>query len=267
MKNNHQISQKIFTYSSNSSDPSSYNPFHQPWSAEELFSLTKSSDIDMTDQMKSEYKEYLMTDLYTEADSHHLYHELIKREGYSSEFLAFIDTWYVDEQNHAAGFLKILHLLYSIDEDNMKKDLKKRSGDFSKLTPFLDDEFKLCVLMAYDEYFTTLAYEQDVFYRDFGLPVFLEWHKKLIKDEARHCMNAIHLIHCKHKHRIAETKGIIDAILQLEHSNDPYRATFLLDHPAYTLGHPDSLVNLSVDYNRLSDLCASQILKSITKQN
>lgn len=207
-----------------------YTPLQRDWSAVKLFENIKPGDVRLSDTDKKNYREFLLCDLRAESDASNLYEELMKNYKFSKEFNDFLEIWYRDEINHASGFRKVIHLLFGDDENELDREMRNRKADFSKLQSFFQDEFKLCVLFAYDEHASTLTYQKDVFYRTFGPPEFVQWIINVTRDEARHFGNAIKLIHHKFKDRLSETREVLNEILAFENSGESYKATFLFDH-------------------------------------
>lgn len=237
---------------------SNYEPRRHKWDALELFKNITPQTILLSEKDKMGLKDFLWSDLCAEYDSVNLYKEfLASKYRYSQEFLSFIDVWHKDESNHANGFCKIYHLLYGDEEKDIWARLEDRQPDFSGLESFFQDEFKLCVLFAYDEYASSQTYQKDKFYDTFGAPVFNEWIRNLVKDEAMHFGNLIRLIHHKHHNRTMETKDILVDIVKME-SNFEYKATFLLDHDG-----PHFLLSL----DELTTACVDKVLQKITRNN
>ncbi|OGT36654.1 MAG: hypothetical protein A3F11_11570 [Gammaproteobacteria bacterium RIFCSPHIGHO2_12_FULL_37_14] len=181
--------------------------------------------------MKNELKEFFWYDLCAEYDAIHLYRELhASRSHYSEDFLNFLEMWYADEQNHAAGFYELYKLLYDVNDEFIKQELQARTADFSEMREFLEDEFKLCVLFAYDEFASVMTYKKDLFYHEFGLLEFVTWIRNVLSDEALHFGNLVRLIRFKYLHRLHETREILLKIAEIEQQRKPYQATFLFDH-------------------------------------
>ena len=193
--------------------------------------------------------------LQEESDSSNLYYELIDHYFVSTDLRKFLDVWYAEELNHAAGYCKMLHILFGENEDYLMKNVQSKKADFTGMGEFFNDEFKLCLLFAYEEYSTSLYYRKNTFYKLFGPIEFVEWIQRVSRDEARHGVNAIKLIHHKHKHRIHEAPKVLEQILELEGrlGLDP-KFTFLFDHTEdlFSIRHKDMKKN-----------CMDQVLKSV----
>lgn len=232
-----------------------YLPLQKIWSVDDLFGHIKPSDILLNDALKRQYREFFFCDLKAESDAENLYSELTNHYKFSDNFYKFLEIWYVDEKRHAEGFRKIIHLLYGDNEQELKLNMLERRADFSELREFFEDEFKMCVLFAYDEHASNMTYRKDTFYKEFGPPEFVEWIVKIAGDEARHFGNVIKLIHHQFKHRISETKAVLEKILAFENSSPVYKATFLFDHD----GEHFLLSN-----DELNNRCAEKVFKTIT---
>lgn len=232
----------------------SYKPMRRDWSAVELLANIKSEHIIAKPSFISQYKEFLLCDLKAESDAKNLYNELTMNHQYSQEFHDFLEIWYKDELNHAAGFRKILHILYGEDEQKLADKMQERVADFSCLKEFFLDEFKLCVLFAYDEYASTMTYKKDKFYAEFGPKEFVRWIKTVTSDEARHFVNAVKLIHHSHQHRLSETREVLDKILAYENGVHVYQSTFLFDHDTE---------HFQLDSEELNGECADWVYKKI----
>lgn len=228
------------------------------WNALKLFENIRPEAIQLTGPQKQEFQDFLWKDLCAEFDSLNLYRAIqARRETYSSDFLEFIEMWFRDETNHAQGFARIYELIYGQSTDASVRKLEARPADFSQLEEFLVDEFKLCLLLAYDELATTHTYRKDLaFYRDFGPPQFEEWIRRLIADEARHFSGAMKVIRTLHGHRAPEVSTVIQRILHLDTHATSYSATFVLDHS------PDC-VHFSLNAQELSEKCAAVIIHKL----
>ena len=114
------------------------------------------------------------------------------------------------------------------------------------------------VARSYDEYASTMTYKKDSFYHTLGSNEFSEWIKRLVRDEARHFMNAVKLIHHKYSHRLSEVRNIINEILTFENSGASYKATFLFDHDGE---------HFLLNSDELNHECAGKVYKMITQRN
>lgn len=239
---------------------SDYTPLAKPWSAMDLFSTVNAEDIRVDEVKKNEYRPFIMADLCVESDASNLYRELVEHHTLSKEFRQFLEPWHQEEINHATGFCRIMNLLFGMDDAQLIREVTLRKADFSRLESVLDDEFKLAIMLAYDECASTMSYKQDTFYQSLGPVEFNQWITLVIKDEARHFMNAVKLIHCKHRGRLHETQRVLDDILAMDSANHPYQATFLLHNDADYAQNPESST-------QLREACAARVFTVITRGN
>ncbi|MFL5629614.1 MAG: hypothetical protein ACJ788_28920 [Ktedonobacteraceae bacterium] len=115
---------------------------------------------------------------------------------------------------------------------------------------FITDEFKLCLILAYDELATTRSYGEDVpFYKSLGPNAFNDWIKFVRADEALHYLNSIRVAQVRHRDRLPEAEDILLRILNVDLTSDDYRATFVLDHkgPPFTPAMLKECVDTIVD--------------------
>lgn len=235
---------------------SKYEPKRTPWSALDLFMKIDLQKVTISQKMKHELQEFFWYDLCSEYDSVNLYKVLKERKDqYSSDFLNFLEVWYLDERNHTEGFSSLYQLFYGMNREDIWSRLSDRPSDFSELEEFLADEFELCVLFAYDEFASVMTYKKDVFYNEFGAPEFVEWIKRVRADEALHFGNLVKLIRFRHAHRLPETKEVLRKIANLEQQRKSYKGTFLFDHEC-----PHFLLT----QDELSDECINTVLRKIT---
>ncbi len=235
---------------------SNYTPLHHIWSSEELLSKIDKRQILLSSADLAKYYNHLFNQLQAESDSSNLYKELLLNHSISNDLRKFLDVWYPEELNHAEGFYKMLNIFFEEKVQDVKRRIESnhKESDFKRLQTFINDEFKLCVLFAYDEYATLMDYKKMSFYKLVGPPELVEWVTKVMKDEARHFVNLVKLIHHNYQNRTHETADVLNQILDIERSLKDYHFTFLLDHP-----HRDFLVS----YKELENVCAKRVLKSI----
>ena len=190
---------------------------------------------------REESEQFLWEDLCSEYDAENLCIELerLSAQGqfYSPEFWSFEKVWRRDEFNHYIGFQRLYHLVYGTPESAIAARLQARPADFTPFLDFLTDEFKLCLMLAYDELCTTRAYAVDMpYYRAFGQPLVEEWMHKVRGDEAIHYMNALRVVQTRHRDRLPQAEAILEEALALDLQAKSYQATFLFDHggPSYS---------------------------------
>ncbi|MEM6674059.1 MAG: hypothetical protein AAF726_14535 [Planctomycetota bacterium] len=202
------------------------------WSAQALLAPVTSQDIRCTPDEAREHEPRIWTDLVAEYDARLLQAELLGRAtAFSPEFLRFLDAWAEDEEHHSNGLLRLYSLVTREPEDAVRERLAERRGDFSAMDSWLDDEFLLLVLFAYDEAMSTHGYGEDIpFYASLGPPAFETLLREMKNDEALHYANAMRVLAANHAHRAADVAGAMDRIVAFDADQDEYRATFVLDH-------------------------------------
>lgn len=222
-----------------------YESKSRPWEALELLAPLTSASFRLNADERAAFEPLIWDDLCSEYDAEHLCLELERLADagtrYSAELWSFERVWRRDEYNHYRGFQRLYALLYDADEDHVAARLHQRAADFSGFGAYLTDEFKLCLMLAYDELCTTRAYANDVpFYQSLGDPIFVTWVERVRGDEARHYLNALRVAQTRHRDRLAEAPAIIADILATDLATSDYRGTFILDHhgPSYS---PDLL--------------------------
>ncbi|MCB9831295.1 MAG: hypothetical protein H6807_02385 [Planctomycetes bacterium] len=209
-----------------------WRPRQSHWNARDLFSHLRSEDIALGAAERENLRSFFWFDLCAEWDAQHL-HRLLqdRRPVFSDDFLAFEEAWYEDEINHAEGFLRLYSLLYDESETDIRVRLANREPDFGPIASFLDDEFDLALLFAYDELATMRAYRIDMLlYARFRLPAAMTWIRRLLRDETYHHKNGFDLVLRHHAHRLDEVDDRIDDFLDHDETDRRYRATFLFDH-------------------------------------
>jgi hypothetical protein len=198
------------------------------WSSRLLFNEIANSGW-VNPGINQKFEEFFLADLCSEYDSINLYHHLYpRRSGFSSYFVQYLDLWFLDEKNHADGFIELNRLLFNLSEEDLLARLKIRVGNFDELEEIFSTELSLLIAFAYDEYISVKTYKKDIFYNDFDHPLFNTWIEHLIADEATHFGNAIKLLKHDHSLKLEDAEKILHRIVQLESA--PYRNTFLLDH-------------------------------------
>ncbi|MEE2941109.1 MAG: hypothetical protein VX460_12030 [Planctomycetota bacterium] len=184
-----------------------------------------------------EHEPRVFQDLVAEYDARLLEAELLTRgTRLSAPFLEFLSAWAADEEKHADALDRLYRGAFGADGDSLFSRLRARRGDFSSLASFLDDEFKLGVMLAYDEAMSTHGYGADVpFYESLGRSdaqsrAFARVLRELKSDEATHYKNAVELLTLRHRGRGGEVASVMEEIVALDAGQGEYRATFLLDH-------------------------------------
>ncbi len=202
------------------------------WDARANFATLHRAEVGLDEATLARLRGFFWFDLCAEWDSRHLHDRLMASAGsFSPEFLAFETAWFEDEINHAEGFLRLFAVLYGEDEGDLRRSLDAREPDFSAVAAFLEDEFDLAVLFAYDELATMRAYRIDMdLYRRFELPSASRWIRHLMRDETYHHKNAFDLVLLNHRHRLREVPDLIRAFLAFDEGDNRYCGTFVFDH-------------------------------------
>jgi hypothetical protein len=219
-----------------------YESKSRPWNALDLLApLTPAEFARMTADQRAEEEPMFWESVCSEYDAENMCLELERRrdagEVYSPEFWSFEAVWRRDEMNQYIGFRRLYALIYGRFEADIAAEMAERAADFSAFGEFLTDEFKLCLMLAYDELATTRSYAGDVpFFRSLGHPALATFIERVRGDEAMHYLNALRVAQRRFPERLPEAPAIIQRILDLDLTPGDYRATFILDHkgPSYT---------------------------------
>ena len=226
------------------------------WRAADLFRGFTSAEITADRREVESLRDFFWFDLCAEWDARHLHEHLKARlDSFSPEFRAMESAWADDEANHARGFLDLWCALYDEEESDVVERLSERRADFTAIERFLDDEFGITLLVAYDELATTRAYSLDVaLYRRLGSERLERWIRLLIRDESYHHRNAMVLLRLLHGARIPGARRRIEEFVRYDLGDHGYRATFLFDHE---WGHVDHRF-----YRRNGEILLSRLLAS-----
>lgn len=167
----------------------------------------------------------------------------------SPEFKAFEFVWRRDEYNHYIGFQHIYSTLYDKPKEEIINSLSNRTVNFQPIREMLEDEFKICLLLAYDEIATTKSYVSDYdFYASFGHSSFLKWIKLVARDEAYHFNNCMELIGKNYYHRTKEINELVNKFIKWDLDKNEYQGTFVLDHASYSEDFLTSCGNIMKKY-------------------
>lgn len=184
-----------------------------------------------------EHEPRVFQDLVAEYDARLLEAELLTRAtGLSVPFREFLSAWAADEKKHTDALDRLYRGAFDADREPLLGRLRARRGDFAPLASFLDDEFKLGVMLAYDEAMSTHGYGADIaFYESLGRSdaqssAFAQVLRELKNDEATHYKNAVELLALRHRGRGGEVAPVMEQIVAHDAAQEEYRATFLLDH-------------------------------------
>ena len=166
-----------------------YRPRRRNWKPADVFrGVHRGSVTGVSQKTLDEFEPILWNDLTSEYDSHLLNRRVLDNPAkFSDEFVSFLEPWLADETNHYLGQRQIYSIFFGESVESIEARTKARVSDFSGIEPFLEDEFKLCLLLAYDEIVSTYAYHRDIpFYASLGAEPFNEWIVRIKRDEATH---------------------------------------------------------------------------------
>lgn len=239
--------------------PHPYQPRRNAWNAAAPLDQIALHPVPFSPQQRAYFRDFFWHDLCAEWDAHNLsqaLHRRHARQPFSPEFMRFHDAWYRDEQTHATGFLRLLTWISGEAAEDLVQRVQSRPTDFQVLEAFFADEFKLCVLFAYDEYATLQTFRKDTFYADFGAPCFVEWIRRVRADEAVHFGNVVRLLHSRYAERLQEAPRVLEQIIQIEQTLTAYHGTFLFDHEGS---------HFLLTAEELVGQCAPTVLRKIVK--
>ena len=204
------------------------------WSSVELLKGLSRFDIKCTEELIEEKRSNLWHDMSSEFDSKHFLNFIFTKTELqpSDNFVEFACLWHLDEQNHYRGLRQINSVLYGISETDIDARMNSRTPNFASISHFLNDEFSILISIAFDEYTSTRAYQQDFpVFDQFGPDCLSAWIRNAARDEATHYGNAIKILKKNHQHRFAEVEEFIARLIIHETSEDfRYENTFILDH-------------------------------------
>jgi hypothetical protein len=202
------------------------------WSWQDLFGNATRDQLVISSQARKELEFLMWRDLSTEYDARHFEDFVLQQNiDITDEFWDLCSAWKYDEQQHYDALKRIVSLLYDVPEAAVDARMLEQIPDFSAIASFFTEEFRILILLAFDEVISAQGYLDDVpMYDSFGPKGITEWVKNASKDEAVHARNALTLIRYRHAHRIPEVPGVVDEILDyLLKGKNGYRGTFVLD--------------------------------------
>ncbi|HLA58245.1 MAG TPA: hypothetical protein VK622_05775 [Puia sp.] len=241
---------EFFCGSSDGYPITQFTPKSHPWSSDKLIGHININNITLSTETISQFQNVFWDYLCSEYDADNFCLFLDTYNGYlSSDFKAFEYVWRRDEYNHYLGFRHIYSTFYRLPYHEIDAKLKQRHVDFNPILPMLSDEFKICLMLAYDEIATTKSYAADYsFYESFGPKELLKWIKLVTRDEAYHFNNCMELIRKNHFHRIAEIPDLVDQFVNWDLDRNEYVGTFILDHNNYGIDFLQSCANIMKRY-------------------
>ncbi|WP_009629902.1 hypothetical protein [Synechocystis sp. PCC 7509] len=202
------------------------------WNSMAILKEIEPQDIKVTDKLLEELHDIIWGDLYAEHDAEN-FCEYLQQSGitFTPEFKKMEKLWRIDEFNHYQGFRQIYSLLYHKSFEEIERELAAYQSDFLSIQEFLQDEFSICVVLAYDELATTKAYCQDFeLYKLLGSKPIVDWIKYVTKDEAFHYSNAMELIAQRHRHRLPELPMLVERLIKYDLAVSKYKFTFVFNH-------------------------------------
>jgi hypothetical protein len=222
-----------------------FTPRVVKWSAHELLGGVTTDHVTASPELRRAVRRNLWGDMCAEYDSEHLWQHLNTGGfDFSTEFRSALAEWRSDERNHYVGLRHICSTMYDVAEEEIDTEMTDRRADFSAIQGFLTDEFRICVVLAYDELVSSRGYR--LFFDSFGKfgpPQYSQWVRWACRDEAWHYQNFLDVIRMVHPNRLPGVAGVIREIEAYESSPAmTYHGTFLLDHTGETLGR-DFLVD------------------------
>ncbi len=201
---------------------------------EVLKGITKN-DIKLPESEFTSATDLLKFDMLTEFDSQNFCDYLKKRRKsglhFSDEFDVFERVWKKDEENHYIGYRRLLSLFTGLNEDTLHEEAINRSVDFGYIEEFLQDEFMICLVLAYDEIITVNSCKMDfALFSSMGNDNLLKWIKNVARDEHFHFTNIINILKTNYADRFDEIPAFIESLISYDCSGDKYGCTFVMDH-------------------------------------
>ncbi len=215
---------------------SAFVPVRKPWSSSSMLCEVTSADLEAAGDF-AKTTELLLFDMNTEYDAMNLSAYLDEERAagrlrLSPEFLAFREAWLADEWNHYEGYRLLYGLCTGKSQKALHEQVVSRPTNFSPVKDYIRDEFSICLVFAYDEFFTARSCVQDFpLFASFKKPELLRWIKLVARDEGYHYRNVVEVIRRRHAHRIPEATDFIDELIEWDlEGGREYSATFVLDH-------------------------------------
>ena len=152
----------------------------------------------------------------------------------SDDFRSFERDWLRDEQRHHRGFRWLYAKLYGDSVRKIDAELEHRAAELEVIRDFLQDEFSLLVLLAYDEIVTTKAYVRDFpIYDSFRRPELSKFIRLVARDEAFHFKRIVAMLRSRFAEKLGEVPATLGLVLAADRVDRPYAATFVLDHRGF----------------------------------
>lgn len=230
-----------------------FKPKSRNWDSMDMLGKITREDLSINESEIADLEHLFWNDICSEYDADN-FSNFLRDCGLklSPEFEAFEAIWHRDEWNHYVGFRQIYSLLYEKPCEVIHEAVAKQEVDFSSIIEFLEDEFTVCLVLAYDEIATTRAYRMDFeLYKSFGPQSMADWIKYVARDEAFHFSNILNVIRLRHTERLSEVPELVKKMIDYDLANHDYKGTFVLDHKGYYFS-PDFLYD-----------CGKTICKSV----
>ncbi len=210
-------------------------PRTRSWESSVVLRGVTRSEIAVDDRALEQPRQLFEFDMYTEYDSEHFCRYLERRRAngmrFTPEFLAFERVWRRDERNHYLGYRHLLEICGGPSEDESHQRMLERAADFSPIEQYLEDEFTICCVLAYDEIVTANSCRMDFpLFASFGAPRLRKWIRLVARDEAFHFLNVLDVVRLRHAHRIASVPSVLAALRRYDGAGNPYLSTFVMDH-------------------------------------
>jgi hypothetical protein len=210
-----------------------FTPRSVQWSSLELLEGIGAEDISANSEQRESVRDELWGDLCAEHDAEYFWTYLNAGDhSFSAAFQSVVSVWRSDERNHYLGLRRICSLVYGLTEEEIDRRMAEREVNFIPMHHLLADEFRICVVAAYDELVSARGYKRFAGeFKAFGRPEFVTLIKRAARDEALHYQNFLDVLRFAHAGRLNEVAGVVDEICAYEARRDlEYSATFILDH-------------------------------------
>ncbi len=206
------------------------------WLSADILNGLDPNHIELSQSVRDQRREFLWNAMLTEFDAKNLANYLTRRDrSFSTEYHRFKRAWQRDEWNHYLGFRKIYSLIYEVSEEAIIRELERDSGDFAPLERFLASEFKVCLVLAYDEIATFKSYLAEFpFYCTFGDSRVFRWFRRITSDELNHFINCVEIIKFIHAENVPVISSHVDDLIEQDMTRSRYRRTFVFDHYWYS---------------------------------
>ncbi|CAM2925209.1 hypothetical protein SAMN04490207_3858 [Pseudomonas gessardii] len=210
----------------------SSNTLEKPNSASAILKSFYFPTSKLSETEKSDWKGIFFDSIITEYDARRLYwHIEDQNPSATSELADVLRPWLRDEIDHAYGFSLIYSAYTGSPLDEVVLEVETRKSNFESIDPFMQDTFRLLILLAYDEIITTHVYHRSIKqYDKFNSSQLSTWIRKTKKDEAKHFFSFIEKAKQLFPERLQEAPLILEKLFELDFEKTQYTGTFVLDH-------------------------------------